>query len=433
MYPYVQDREKTDARPLITVIMANYRGALYLADAVESVLKQSITNIELIISDDASPDDSVRVIEEIMMRDKRIKLIKSDDNFGPARARNRALSIASGEWIAIVDSDDLVHPKRFEWMIAAASHYNANVIADDLLHFSHNHGSEISYLLHAPIFSKPFEITVQHFMAGNDSEMPAFGYLKPMFHSSILRGVQYDEELKIGEDYDLVLRLLFGGAKYILIPQPFYLYRRHSNSISHRLSEATVQAMIENSTNLLAQYGHLNNEVNEAFQSQLKSLRETLEFERFIAAAKDLRVKTLLKSGIKNPTFIKTLGAIVYRRALARLQKFRNNLFEASGQTQLEKVITFLKDESAGAEQLAKALSISEKNNMKLHIEEILPIKEPGDAWTSDQVVNKCQLKRIASMAQSTEAFICHSPEAEFVAGFIPAKIQRIQLEQQLS
>jgi succinoglycan biosynthesis protein ExoO len=416
-------------RPLISVIMANYRGAPYLRDAIDSVLKQSVMNIELIISDDASPDDSVKIVEDIMLRDKRVKLLIAENNSGPARARNRALSIARGHWIAVVDSDDLLHPNRFEWLLGAASHYNAAIVADDLLHFSTENGSEISYLLNDQVFSTPFEITVGNFMSGTDSQMPAFGYLKPMFHSSVLQGFQYDEALKIGEDYDLVLRLLFNGAKYILIPQPFYLYRRHSNSISHRLSETTVQAMIENSAKLRARFGHLNDDIDAAFQNQLNSLRETLEFERFIAAAKDLRIRAILKSVIKRPAFIKPLGIIVCRRALANLQKLQKKLVKTEVQTNRKNLVVFLKDEKSDREQIAQALSFCEKNNSKLHIEEISAITNPADSWMDSQVFNKAQLKRITSMAPNTHAFIYHSSELEFITGFIPGKIKRIQVE----
>jgi succinoglycan biosynthesis protein ExoO len=420
-------------RPLISVVMANYRGALYLADAIESVLKQSVTNIELIVSDDASPDNSVKIVEDIMLRDKRVKLLTADNNSGPARARNRALSAARGQWIAIVDSDDLLHPKRFEWLLRAASHYNAVIVADDLLHFSTENCSEISYLLNEPIFSTPFEITVGNFMSGNDSQMPAFGYLKPMFHSTILQGVQYDEALKIGEDYDLVLRLLFNGAKYIIIPQPFYLYRRHPNSISYRLSETAVEAMIENSSKLHAKYGQLDTKIDEAFRSQLKSLYRALEFERFVAAVKHLRIKGAFASILKHPSFVIPLGTILSTRITKGFHKIRERLIEKKATQDIGKTITFLRGKNSGPEQLSQALTYSELKMLSLHIENISPITNPENAWTESQAQNKDQWKQLATLAQNTETLLYHGPEGEFVAGFIPKTIKHIDLSDKFS
>jgi succinoglycan biosynthesis protein ExoO len=419
---------RSEDRPLISVIMANYRGASYLRDAIESVLKQSVTNIELIISDDASPDNSVKIVEDIMLRDKRVKLLTAGHNSGPARARNRALSVARGQWIAIVDSDDLLHPNRFEWMLSAASQYSATIVADDLMHFSSENGAEISYLLNEPIFSKPFEITVRNFMAGNDSQMPAFGYMKPMFHASTLEGIEYDEALRIGEDYDLVLRLLFKGAKYILIPQPFYLYRRHSNSISYRLSETAVEAMIENSSKLHAQYGRLDAETDEAFRSQLSSLHRTLEFERFIAAVKHIRLKSIFISILKHPGFVKPLATILSRRVMRAFYKIRARLTEKKVIRDAEKIIIFLKDKRTGPEQLSQALMFSERYKLPLHVEDIAPIIAPEYAWTISYSESKDQCKQLASLAQNAETLLYSGAEGKFVAGFIPTKLKHIDL-----
>src|ERR1700722_6289602 len=97
------------SRPVVSVIMANYNGADYIADAVSSVRKQTLTNFEIIIFDDASSDCSVDIVSGLAANDARLRLLRSDRNLGPAAARNRALDVARGEWIAIVDSDDFIH------------------------------------------------------------------------------------------------------------------------------------------------------------------------------------------------------------------------------------------------------------------------------------------------------------------------------------
>lgn len=101
-------------KPCVSVIMANYNGERFLSSAIESVQNQTLADLELIICDDASTDKSVQIISGYASGDARIKLLRTTRNAGPASARNRALDIASGSWIAIMDSDDIMHPARLK-------------------------------------------------------------------------------------------------------------------------------------------------------------------------------------------------------------------------------------------------------------------------------------------------------------------------------
>ena len=120
------------ARPLVSVIMANFRGAAHLEAAMRAVLAQSERRLELILADDASDDDSVAIARAVAEGDGRVRVIASARNGGPAATRNLALDAARGDWIAIVDSDDLIHPERLARLVAAAEAAGADLVADDL-------------------------------------------------------------------------------------------------------------------------------------------------------------------------------------------------------------------------------------------------------------------------------------------------------------
>jgi len=77
-------------------------------------MRQTLTSWELILVDDASSDDSVAVVEQTANGDPRVHIIPQTANSGPAAARNRALEAASGQWIAVFDSDDFMVPQRLE-------------------------------------------------------------------------------------------------------------------------------------------------------------------------------------------------------------------------------------------------------------------------------------------------------------------------------
>ena len=99
--------------PKISVIVPVYNVEKYLHECVDSILAQTFTDFELILINDGSQDSSGAICEEYAAKDKRITLIHQE-NQGQAAARNNAITIAQGEWIHFVDSDDVIHPQMLE-------------------------------------------------------------------------------------------------------------------------------------------------------------------------------------------------------------------------------------------------------------------------------------------------------------------------------
>lgn len=93
-------------KPLISVIIPSYNRALLLPRAIQSVLNQTYSNWEMIISDDGSSDNTSEIVSRFMEMDKRIKFTASSENLGVSSARNRGIAQAEGEYIAFLDSDD---------------------------------------------------------------------------------------------------------------------------------------------------------------------------------------------------------------------------------------------------------------------------------------------------------------------------------------
>ena len=105
------------AKPLVSILVSNYNYAQYIGESIESALNQTYTNIELIICDDGSTDDSVRVIEAYERKDSRLRLIRQA-NGGQASGFNAAFYASRGEIIALLDSDDLYLPEKVERIVA---------------------------------------------------------------------------------------------------------------------------------------------------------------------------------------------------------------------------------------------------------------------------------------------------------------------------
>ncbi|MHA6692678.1 glycosyltransferase family 2 protein [Devosia sp. A449] len=281
------DRQPHDG-PLVSVIMANFQAGDKIIPALRSVLGQTMSDLEVIVSDDASQDNSVALVRAMAQADPRVRLIETTSNCGPASCRNRALELARGRWIAIVDADDIIHPERLERLLAAASQQDADIVADDLLLF-HEDGSPPKLMLGADAGASFLVAPKQWVLAGVDGT-PALGYLKPMIRADCLKQLRYDEALRIGEDYDFILRLLLDGARMLVVPEPFYLYRRHSASTSHRLSEPDMRAMIERQLALTAMHAPLSPKLSAAFAKRLAVLRQGLAYEELVASIKQGKV-----------------------------------------------------------------------------------------------------------------------------------------------
>jgi succinoglycan biosynthesis protein ExoO len=281
------DRRET-SRPLVSVIMANFEAGGRIVPALRSVLGQTMTDIEVIVSDDASRDDSLTHVRTLMADDRRIRLIAAEINRGPAHCRNRALDLARGDWVAIVDSDDIIHPERFERLLSVAAQHDADIVADDLLLF-HEDGSPPRLMLDADTNTSFFVSPTQWILAGLGGT-PSLGYLKPMIRAERLRDRRYDEALRIGEDYDFVLRLLLDDTRMLVVPEPLYLYRRHSASISHRLSVGDMRAMLERQLAFVDTHPPLPPELTAALATRLDALRQGLSYEELVSSIKARRL-----------------------------------------------------------------------------------------------------------------------------------------------
>ena len=234
--------------PTVSVIIANYNGGRFIRDALASCLRQTLSDIEIIVIDDASTDDSVDQVRFLAPQDRRVQLIEMPRQMGPGHARNMGLAKARGSWLAVLDSDDIMHPERLAQLVEAATVAGVEIVADNQLVFDDTRGTPARTLLSERNLPVDGRIAVEDYIDSNRlfSGSTPLGYLKPLILRSFLEQAEcrYDPSLQIGEDYDLILRLLLRGARFHVCPQMTYFYRRHSLSISHRLSMATLLPML---------------------------------------------------------------------------------------------------------------------------------------------------------------------------------------------
>ncbi len=296
----------THAKPRVSVVMANYNGAAHVGDAIQSVLAQSLGDLELIVVDDASIDASLSIITQFAATDARVQPIFLAENVGPGGARNRGLEVARGQWVAVADSDDLFHRTRLQSLIESAEANGCSAIADDLIFFADASGGEAQHLFQNAKLDGPTDIDFDGLLADDFAGGPNhLGYTKPVFRRSCLGSLRYRSDLRIGEDFDLLLRFAAKGQVLTIVPEAFYLYRRHANSISHRLSGANAAAMLEAMEDLRREAPPHH---GEALDQRIQAMRKTAEEMALIEDAKSIRSVSVLNRLLRKPSLA---GALV--------------------------------------------------------------------------------------------------------------------------
>jgi succinoglycan biosynthesis protein ExoO len=305
--------------PVVSVIMANYNGEAHIEAAVRSVLGQTLASLELIVSDDASTDRSLERARAAARGDSRLRILTSEARLGPAAARNRAIAAARGDWLAIVDSDDLIHHERLERLVAGGERDGADIVADDQLIFYDDRSIAPHALLgraraRAPTAASAIDyVESDRIMSGKSG----LGYLKPVIRRRAFtpRTLRYDESLRIAEDYDLVVRLLLEGGRMRINPGLWYFYRRHDRSISHRLKVDDLDAMLAAHDRQAAIVG--DEPTREAMRRRRGSLSAVRAFCMLVDALKAKRFGAALRCAARRPAAL----WLLHRPLLDRLSR----------------------------------------------------------------------------------------------------------------
>lgn len=280
-----QIKETAPVPPEISVVIAAWNAAGTIESAIRSALAQSEVTIEVIVVDDASPDEGAAVAAAI--DDPRIRIIRLDRNCGPGGARNAGFSAASGDWIAVLDSDDTILPGRFTRMLTRAREIGADVVVDNLEVVRSNAPSR-------PMFPETLldpntPLKLADFIRSNIVFKSKFnlGYTKPMFSRSFIEKyrVRYDEGMSIGEDYLFLADCLAFGAVCAREPIAGYRYFIHPGSISRKLEAAEIEKIVAGDRRFLSRH-RLEGDAARAQGERDKAFRRATSFLNLVDAIK---------------------------------------------------------------------------------------------------------------------------------------------------
>lgn len=216
------------ATPLVSVIIPVCNGEKYLAPCLDSVLGQSLRNIEVICVDDGSSDGSPAILREYAGRDSRVRIIRQQ-NLGVSAARNAGLDAAAGTWVAFVDSDDEVMPDIWETLLAEAGN-------EDIILFS---AEEIAIQGGKPrvIQSGYFDVKFKTRWKLRDSDLFLISMTvwDKLFHRSKIEqyGIRFPHGV-VFEDNAFVLSFIGINRLARFVPKKLYRYFRREGSITSK-------------------------------------------------------------------------------------------------------------------------------------------------------------------------------------------------------
>ncbi len=278
--------------PEVSVIIAAWQAEGFLVRSIENALAQEGVTVEVIVVDDASEDDTYGVARAMADRDGRVTALRLAENSGPSGARNAALAVARGEWVAVLDADDRMAPRRLQRMIALAGAQGADLVLGNLAEVDET-GAAISDEPFVTDPDVPMRLTAERFVAGNLRVVGGhnLGYLKPLIRRGFLEGegISYDTDLRNGEDFHLVLCCLLSGAEVWFSPDPDYLYTRRRGSVSAASAVEHITALIRAETDMLI-HPSLTPELRELLDKRRRGLGDLRTTETVLQALKARRI-----------------------------------------------------------------------------------------------------------------------------------------------
>lgn len=212
--------------PIVSVLMSVYNSEPYLAQAVESILYQTLPDFEFIIIDDGSTDRSLSILQNYAAQDQRIRLI-SRENRGLTRTLNEMLNLAQGEFIARMDADDISFPERFAYQVEFLQRHPDVVCVGGAHELIDAQGRSLFFS-----FVPSQNEDIQQSLLGGTSQLCHPCVM--MRREAVVKVGGYDETFKTSQDLDLFLKLGEVGELANINDTFLIRFRMHQGSVSHR-------------------------------------------------------------------------------------------------------------------------------------------------------------------------------------------------------
>ena len=265
--------------PLVSIVIPLYNGAKYIEETVRSVLAQTIKEIEVLVMNDSSKDNSAAIVEKLQLEDKRVKLVNKS-NSGVADTRNQGIELAKGKYVALLDQDDVWETTNLEEKISR--------IESEKRHWAF---SDIKYIdAGGQLINKEEKIITGDFYRNLlkwENVIPAPSGNLVIEREFLGKEIRYDTTIPYPSDRDIVVQLARKGEP-VFVNQKLWRYRIHGESMSAVNKRITIEMAI-----MYEKYK------KEGFFPDRKNRREALSRVYFMIAGICLRFTKERMKGIK--------------------------------------------------------------------------------------------------------------------------------------
>jgi succinoglycan biosynthesis protein ExoO len=220
-----------------TIIIPTYNAEATLPRALRSALDQTMRDIEVIVVDDASTDASWDVISAVLRADPRLRAIRNKRNFGKPIGMNRAVALARGDWLAVLDADDWYHVERLAALVELAEMRHADMATDNQVFFDATAGRNVGKAW--PPGTTDWMLSFDDFLIGSNAYRTFnLGMLKPVLRSEFVRrtGLSYEQRARNGQDFFYLLQFFLSGGKAVVTDTAYYYYTQPFGAISRQWS-----------------------------------------------------------------------------------------------------------------------------------------------------------------------------------------------------
>lgn len=252
---------------VISVVMPVYNVESYIRQSIESVCGQTYKNLQILLIDDGSTDDSGKICDEYAMRDNRITVIHQK-NGGAANAKNTGLRLATGEYLAFLDSDDYLEPDAYSFMVEQLNKYHADIVQCG---FNNVFRDRIKINL---TFSEVKDFDVCSYLKLFTEDWTCGLLWDKLYRRKAFDEIYFEEGHKIDDEF-FTYKGVMNSSKIVRVPKVVYNYRQRMSGVM--LSEASQERIIEDTLeyltirrkNVLAKYPQLKQDFDEHYLNML--------------------------------------------------------------------------------------------------------------------------------------------------------------------
>jgi len=318
-----------EGAPLVSVVVPAYNVAGYLERALDSALTQTMTNLEILVVDDGSNDNTFEVACRVATRDSRVRVLRNERNLGIGASRNRGFGAARGGWIALLDGDDMWLPQRLERMLAVSD--GADVVSDDVCVMRGSSTKDCRPVFWSYLQMRGFNLKRPRYLSLLDFAWYDLALTQPLIRRSFLERykLEYDPALRINEDFQFYLEILALKARWLQLPRGYYLY--NTRRVGSVCSSPSLQSqdLIKATQSLFKHPGVMGDAaLVAALERRIREARSVIAFESVRDVLRRHRFGDIARLLFEQPPYLTLSMSFVIKSLIRRMRIKRRSLSE---------------------------------------------------------------------------------------------------------